>query len=454
MMGGVSAESEMPETGADGREVGAAMAPRVLAGWARDALTAFSRRHDVSSSELFLTASRGLTLEYEARTGGLTFNRGDSLSAAARVWQGERSGHAVLPVGAPEDLERVLSLALVRMGPGSAAPPVVAPGLDEDVPPPLPELPAQRMQWLAELLVHTVVPPGVVVQAVVLARTVSWRVLVRGDGTLRFGSDSREEAFVRCETSRGAIVDAVASPVAEDWAITSLRERLAQAVEALEGPAEAVDPGLPLVLRPAVAAPLVAGLAWLLRGDVVASTPALSRAVGKKLFPSVLGVEDDPLHPLGAWRRGSDDEGVPTRRLRLVEEGRLQGFLHSAGTAARLGAEPNGRGLRFESSAPVPSALNLFIVPRGDALPERHTELVARVEMFTTMPRPGTVSLMAGGWEVHEGRRVRRIAPVELNLPVLETFRGLRGVGSDLTFFPTAEGCGTPTLILPPLLGG
>jgi predicted Zn-dependent protease len=98
--------------------------------------------------------------------------------------------------------------------------------------------------------------------------------------------------------------------------------------------------------------------------------------------------------------------------------------------------------------------VNFFVVPRGDALPERYTELVARVETFTTMPRPGTVSLLAGGWEVHGGRRVRRIAPVDLSLPVLETFRALRGVGADLAFFPTAEGCGTPTLLLPPLLAG
>jgi predicted Zn-dependent protease len=70
------------------------------------------------------------------------------------------------------------------------------------------------------------------------------------------------------------------------------------------------------------------------------------------------------------------------------------------------------------------------------------------------MPRPGVVSMIAGGWEVEQGRRVRRIEPLELSLPVLETFRTLRGVGSDLVFFPTAEGCGTPTLVFPPLPRG
>ncbi|MFY0524853.1 metallopeptidase TldD-related protein [Archangium gephyra] len=426
---------------------------RALAEAARAEVDAFVRERAPASVELFLQAGRRLSLEYEAGTGASLLNGGGSVWAAARVWREEGSGHAVLPVGGAADVGRVLRAAGQRMGSGPR--PVLPPPLSPAGPPlfHLPELSASRLRGLAGQLVQEVIPPGVVVQAAVLAQSAAWFALVRGEGGFQVGSTSREEAFVRCETSRGALVDAVASPLEGTWNLAALKARLAEAVEALEGPAEAADPGLPLVLRPAVAAPLVAALAWMLRGDVVASTPALARAVGKKLFPSVLSVEDDPLHPLGTQLRSLDDEGVPMRVSRLIEEGRLQGFLHSATTAASLGAEPNGRGLRAESSPPSPSPVNLFIVPRGDALPSHYTELVARIETFTTMPRPGTVSLVAGGWEVHEGRRVRRVAPMELSLPVLETFRVLRGVGADLTFFPTAEGCGTPSLVFPPLPG-
>jgi PmbA protein len=419
-----------------------------LAGAARSRLEAFSREQAGTRAELFLSEGRRLTVEYEASTGAFTVNRGGSLLAAARVWRGEQSGFASLPVAGPEDVSRVLTAALQRMGPGPTfSPPELAAGV---TPPSFPELPAEQARARAEHFIRTVVPPGRVVQAALLTQATAWNVLVRDDGGLSRGGSSREEAFVRCETSRGAIVDAVASPWGGTWPLESLRERLARAVEALEGPAEAVDPSLPLVLRPAVAAPLVEALAWLLHGDVVASIPALVRAVGKKPFPAVLSVRDEPLHPLGTRRLDLDDEGVPAGPLRLIEEGRLLGFLHSAGTAARLGVAPNGRGLRFEGSPPAPGAVNLFVVPRGDALPARYTELVARVETFTTMPRPGLVAMVAGGWEVHEGRRVRRVAPMDLNLPVLETFRELKGVGPELAFFPTAGGVGAPTLVLPP----
>ncbi|WNG39129.1 TldD/PmbA family protein [Archangium violaceum] len=449
-----SGEHEMPESERpDGAVSCGGLDLGELAREARARMASFTRSQASTGAELFLSASRRLSLEYEVGTGRFSLSRGESVSAAARVWWEEGSGFAALSVGGADDLGRVLSEAWERGRTGARSPLPAVPASSEP-PRSLPVLSTARARELAEHLTRTVIPPGVVVQAAVLTCSASGSVLVRGEGVVQGHVSARQEAVVRCETSRGAIVDGVAAPLGEPWDLEPLRARIAQAVDALEGPAEAADPGLPLVLRPAVAAPLVAALAWMLRGDVAVATPALARAVGKKLFPSVLSVEDDPLHPLGASRRSVDDEGAPARPLRLVDEGRFLGFLHSAATAALLGVSPNGRGLRSEGASPTPSALGLFVVPRGDALPEHYTELVARVETFTTMPRPGVVSLMAGGWEVRRGQRVRRLAPVELRLPVLETLRALRGVGADLAFFPTADGCGTPTLILPPLLGG
>jgi predicted Zn-dependent protease len=204
------------------------------------------------------------------------------------------------------------------------------------------------------------------------------------------------------------------------------------------------------VLRPPVAGPLVAGLAWALRGDVAASVPGLARAVGKKLFPGVLTVRDEPTHPEGTVLRAFDDEGQRAEPVTAVRAGVLLGFLHSRRTAARLGVASNGRGLRVGHDAPSPGALNLHVEPGTAALPRDRTELSARVETFTTMRQPGVVSLLAWGWEVRDGRRHRRVGPLELELPVLATFRQLVAVGSDLTFLPGSEGCGTPTLVFSP----
>ncbi|AKF80248.1 TldD/PmbA family protein [Myxococcus fulvus 124B02] len=415
---------------------------------AREVMDRLGRERGWRGVELYLLSYGNLTLDYDVASKTFSSSSGGALAVSARVWLGEVVGSAIECVHDKATLEQLLLSAEEKARTGS-------PGAFPTTPSPGTSLPTDawrgatdfsRAHLCAERIVKDVLPPGVVVQALVVKQECTGALSLRSDGFEAFRRTHQEAAFLRCETSRGAVVDAVPLPLVT----APIRARLADAVAALEGPAKKADRALPLVLRPLVAAPLVAGLAWLLRGDIATATPALVRAVGRKLFPSLLTVEDDPLNPRGLQRRQLDDEGRPTRVLRLVDEGRLVGFLHSEETAARLGVEPGGRGLRDLVHPATPTALNLCILPREDTLPADYTELVARVENFSTMPTPGTVSLIAGGWEVRDGRRVHRVEPLELELPVLETFRSLRGVGSDLAFFPSAEGCGTPTLVLPP----
>jgi predicted Zn-dependent protease len=133
-----------------------------------------------------------------------------------------------------------------------------------------------------------------------------------------------------------------------------------------------------------------------------------------------------------------------------IQAGQLLGFFHSQASAARLAAVPNGRAVRAEGGEPSPGTFNFHIVPGSASVPADRTELVCRVETFTTMRQPGVVSLLAAGWEYRGGERHRHVGPLEFELPVLSTFRQLQAVGPDLTFLPTSDGCGTPTLILSP----
>lgn len=69
------------------------------------------------------------------------------------------------------------------------------------------------------------------------------------------------------------------------------------------------------------------------------STP---ESLGSQFASPLLSFCDDALHPDNVAAIAFDGEGTPTRRVPIITEGILTNFLHSAGTAKRLNAQPTG----------------------------------------------------------------------------------------------------------------
>lgn len=67
-----------------------------------------------------------------------------------------------------------------------------------------------------------------------------------------------------------------------------------------------------------------------------------TESIGTQMASTLLSVYDDPLHPDNIGAETFDGEGTPTRKLPLIENGVLKSFLHSAGTAKRMAAQPTG----------------------------------------------------------------------------------------------------------------
>ena len=398
--------------------------------------------------EVWVVARAVRTGEAALRTGSWTQSRGFWTSAAARVWQGDGCGWACAPVSESEAIGRLIEVAARRAASGGRAPyPRNVDGPFEGSWPT--SLPPFRGAAVAELAAQGIRAAGTV-QAALLRDEVSWTALARAGEPVRRSFTHRTGAYLRCETERGALLHGASLHPGRVWDPSAMGARMADEVLVLKGLAGTPASDLPLVLRPRVAAPLVSALGWVLRGDVAAATPGLVRGLGKKLFPACLSVSDHPRHPLSPARYEVDGEGRTVEPLDLIEAGRLVAFLHSTETAVPLGHTPNGRAFRSESAPPVPAPTNLFVVPGSGELPRDFTELVVRVENFNPTPRPGRVAVIAGGWEVRGGQRIRRVAPIDLELPTIEAFRALTAVGADLEFFLTSDGCGTPSLVLSP----
>ncbi|HET7730297.1 MAG TPA: metalloprotease TldD [Usitatibacter sp.] len=119
-------------------------------------------------------------------------------------------------------------------------------------------------------------------------------------------------------------------------------------------------------------------------------TSAFSGRIGERVAaPGVTVVDDGTI----ADRRGSlsvDDEGNPTQRSVLIEDGILRGYLHDRLNARLMGVEPTGNGRRESYAAmPMPRMTNTFMLG-GDKDP---AEIVASIER-------GLYAVNFGGGEV------------------------------------------------------
>lgn len=98
--------------------------------------------------------------------------------------------------------------------------------------------------------------------------------------------------------------------------------------------------------------------------SVLKKESSISEMIGNEIFNQKVSIYNDPLDDRFAGARGFDDEGVPCRKLSLVEKGVLKSFYYDLEWAGRAGVEPTGNGMkRGVSSKPEPQLRNLFVTP-------------------------------------------------------------------------------------------
>jgi TldD protein len=166
-----------------------------------------------------------------------------------------------------------------------------------------------------------------------------------------------------------------------------------------------------------------------------------SKKIGEKVASPLITVVDDPTLP---QKRGSyvfDDEGVPSRRTMLVEDGILKGYLYDRLTAFKEGVESTGNGRRESyQHKPIPRMSNTMILP-GESKPE---EIIRSVEkgLFVKKMGGGQVNTVNGDFvfEVSEGYLIEKGSVAELVRGAIligngpQVLKEIDKVGDDLGF--------------------
>ncbi len=159
--------------------------------------------------------------------------------------------------------------------------------------------------------------------------------------------------------------------------IDMLSERLVKSFERSLEIVEIPTCSCPVVFTPrGVASVFVMSLQLALNGKtVLQGASPLGQRRGEQVFDRRLSLWDDGTVPYAPASGPCDDEGVPTRRTPLIEDGVVRSFIYDLQTAGLADARSTGNGFRSLGSLPGPSFTSL-VFGEGEATLE---EMIADV---------------------------------------------------------------------------
>jgi PmbA protein len=220
----------------------------------------------------------------------------------------------------------------------------------------------------------------------------------------------------------------------------------------------AVQPGsgsVTLVLEPRMAATLLGVVAGTLNGESVLKrrSPFADR-VGAPIASPLITLVDDPTDPLSLGADSHDGEGLATRRVPLIVDGVLDGFLHNTMTGRRAGVPSTASAVRGYRSTPGVGAQALALATGTGSL----DDLVAAVDhgvLVQSMtglhsgvnPVSGDFSVGVEGLMVRGGQRAEPIREATIASTLQRLLLDVSAVGGEREWTP--GGTGAAALVIP-----
>lgn len=213
---------------------------------------------------------------------------------------------------------------------------------------------------------------------------------------------------------------------------------------------------MPVVLDPYTAGQFLGVISSALTGEAVQKGRSLfAGKLGEKVAGSITLVDDGRV-PGAPGSSPWDDEGVPTRRTTLIEQGVLTAFLYDIVSGARAGAASTGNASRAGfRSPPRPSATNMALDPTG----QTRNELLQSVDRGLLVQNlhgvhsgansvTGDFSVGVTGRLVENGSLGGPVKEVTIALPMLEILASVASVADDRRWLPFGGSFGGATTLI------
>lgn len=212
----------------------------------------------------------------------------------------------------------------------------------------------------------------------------------------------------------------------------AILEKLIAKYKKAEGSASITSGTYPVLFTPsAVSSTMGRMFGTIFSGQsIVQKASPLTEKLGEKIADERISVFEDPT--IGVSACDFDDEGVPTSKKHLIEDGVVKQFYWDRRWAARHGIESSGNGFRGGISRPSPSLANVCIAPGQTAI----DDLIAGMSEGIIVDRvlgAGQSNVLAGefsvnidlGYKVEQGKIVGRVKDTMVAGNIFEAFTNL-----------------------------
>ena len=224
-------------------------------------------------------------------------------------------------------------------------------------------------------------------------------------------------------------------------------KRAAEKAERGRGAASAEPGTYEVVLEPPAVGTMLDYLSYVGMGAkaMIEGESFLATRAGEKVGSEAVTVADDAFHP-GSVGLGFDLEGVPKKRVAVIERGTANGPVTDLRTSRKLGVEPTGH--YSGSSEFGPYAANP-VLEAGDGTVEKMISriddgfLVTRFHYVNVLDRPGTLltgMTRDGTFRIRAGEIAEPVHNFRFAQSILEAFAATKSVGRNPDAFAPEYG--------------
>ncbi len=211
----------------------------------------------------------------------------------------------------------------------------------------------------------------------------------------------------------------------------------------------------PAVIRNDVVSDLIDFLIGSFSGEEIEKGKSLLQGKHREqVFANFIDLLDDGLLEGGLATRPFDAEGTASQTTELVKSGVFSSMLLDRKYAKRYKLKSTGNSSRSIKSPPGISTTNVYMKPGDRSLPDLIKDvgngilITNLMGVHTANSVTGNFSLGASGILIRNGKLEKPVKGFAVAGNVLQLFRDVKTLGSDLRFFGTV---GAPSLLLPEL---